>query len=203
MESRKVYLYLKGNSQSEIISVLEMHEKYSVKNIKENYLEITIADEFEVETIKKVRNFVMVELYQDFTAFVVPVNFSFLIQDILEVLPELNKGIYLIENLIYELVKHNKTELIKKLRSYYYNHFSPETIETILGFINHDLNATKTSKALYMHRNTLNYRLDNFIKKTEIDVRKFSGALAIYLLFKYWFVHVAHRIDGICAFCIY
>jgi hypothetical protein len=185
MESRKVYLYLKGNSQSEIISVLEMHEKYSVKNIKENYLEITIADEFEVETIKKVRNFVMVELYQDFTAFVVPVNFSFLIQDILEVLPELNKGIYLIENLIYELVKHNKTELIKKLRSYYYNHFSPETIETILGFINHDLNATKTSKALYMHRNTLNYRLDNFIKKTEIDVRKFSGALAIYLLFKY------------------
>ncbi len=91
----------------------------------------------------------------------------------------------MIENLIYELVKHSKTELISKLRSYYYNRFSPETIETILGFIDQDLNATKTSKALYMHRNTLNYRLDNFIKKTEIDVRKFSGALAIYLLFRY------------------
>ena len=185
MESRKAYIYFKGNSQNEIISVLEMHQNYSVKNIQENYLEITITDEFEVETIKKVRDFVMVELYQDFTVFVAPVNFGFLIQDILEVLPELNKGIYLIENLIYELVKHNKIELIKKLRSYYYNRFSPETIETILGFIDQDLNATKTSKVLYMHRNTLNYRLDNFIKKTEIDVRKFRGALAIYLLFRY------------------
>ncbi|MCK4551507.1 MAG: helix-turn-helix domain-containing protein [Tenericutes bacterium] len=46
------------------------------------------------------------------------------------------------------------------------------------------MNASKTAKTLYMHRNTLNYRLDNFINKTEIDVRKFKGAIAIYLLFK-------------------
>ena len=185
IETRKAYIFFKGNNQNEIISVLEVYEEYRVKQIEENYLEITITDDFDVETIKKARDFVMVELFQDFTAFASPLNFDFPIEDILDILPELNKGIYLIENLIYELVKHSKTELISKLRSYYYNRFSPETIETILGFIDQDLNATKTSKALYMHRNTLNYRLDNFIKKTEIDVRKFSGALAIYLLFRY------------------
>lgn len=185
IETRKAYIYLKGNNHNEIMSVLEVYDEYSVKQIQENYLEITITDEFDVENIKKIRGFVMEELYQDFTAFASPLNFDFLIQDILDVLPELNKGIYLIEDLIYELVKQNKTDLIRKLRNYYYNRFSPETIETILGFIDQDLNATKTSKALYMHRNTLNYRLDNFIRKTEIDVRKFSGALAMYLLFRY------------------
>ncbi|MBI9009126.1 MAG: helix-turn-helix domain-containing protein [Tenericutes bacterium] len=185
IDSRKAYIYLKGTNQNEIISVLNIYEEYSVKQIEENYLEITIIDEFNVNTLKKARDFIMVELFQDFTAFANPINFTFPIQEILDVLPNLNKGIYLIEDLIYELVKLNKIELIKRLRNYYYNHFSPETIETILGFIDQDLNATKTSKALYMHRNTLNYRLDNFIKKTEIDVRKFSGALAIYLLFRY------------------
>jgi hypothetical protein len=25
----------------------------------------------------------------------------------------------------------------------------------------------------------------------------------MYLLFRYWFVHLAHSIEGICAFCIY
>jgi hypothetical protein len=185
IKTRKAYIYLKGNNQNEIMSVLEVYEEYSVTKIRENYLEVSLTEEFDLETFKKVRDFVMVELFQDFTAFVAPVSFDFSIQDILDILPELNKGIYLIENLIYELVKQNKTALIRKLRGYYYNRFSPETIETILGFIDQDLNATKTSKALYMHRNTLNYRLDNFIRKTEIDVRKFSGALAIYLLFRY------------------
>ena len=185
IETKKAYIYLKGSHIDEIISVLEMYEDYNVKQLSGNYLEVTVTDIFDIEAINKAREIVMVELFQDFTAFLPPINFNFKIQEILDVLPDLNRGIYLIHDLIYELVKQNKTDLIKKLRNYYYHKFSPETIETILGFIDQDLNATKTAKALYMHRNTLNYRLDNFIKKTEIDVRKFSGALAIYLLFKY------------------
>ena len=86
--------------------------------------------------------------------------------------------------LIPEIVFLNPPELTKKLRNFYYSSFNSETLETILGFIEQNMNASKTSKALYMHRNTLNYRLDNFINKTEIDVRTFKGALAIYLLFK-------------------
>ncbi len=47
------------------------------------------------------------------------------------------------------------------------------------------MNSSSTSKKLYMHRNTLNYRIDNFIEATKINVKTFKGANAVYLLYKY------------------
>jgi len=70
------------------------------------------------------------------------------------------------------------------LRSYYYNLVGIDNINTVLGFIENNFNASKTSKNLYLHRNTLNYRLEHFALKTEMDIKKFQTALAIYLLFK-------------------
>lgn len=183
INTRKIYLYTKESS-NDILTFLQIYEEFTIKRINDNLIEITIINGFDLDTLIKARDFVMVELYQDFTAFVCPSHFTFKISDILDILPELNKGIYTIENLIYELVMDNNLFLVKKLKNYYYSQFNAETIETIIGFIEQNLNATKTAKVLYMHRNTLNYRLDNFIRKTEIDVRTFKGALAMYLLFK-------------------
>lgn len=185
MLERKVYVYLKQKDKTEVISFLNVYEEYNVNQIEDNYLEITIKNNFDLETMIKARAFIMVELYQDITVFVSPINLDHKIkEEVLEFLPRLNNGIYLIENLIYELIKSNETRLTQRIKDYYYNRFGSETIETILGFIDQDMNASKTAKALYMHRNTLNYRLDNFIEKSEINVRTFKGALAIYLLFK-------------------
>lgn len=183
INTRKIYLYTKESS-NDILTFLEIYEEFTVKRIDDNLIEITIINGFDLDTLIKARDFVMVELYQDFTAFVCPVHFTFRMNEILDVLPELNKGIYTIESLIYELVLGNQISLVKHLKNYYYHQFNSETIETIIGFIEQSMNATKTAKVLFMHRNTLNYRLDNFIKKTEIDVRTFKGALAMYLLFK-------------------
>ncbi len=182
--SRKIYLYIKGNNYNDVISFLEVYEEFSVRKIQGSYLEITTDSLLDIETMSKARDFSMVELYQDFTAFISPLNFDFKIQDILEVLPDLTPGIHTIETLIPEVVLLNKIEFLIRLKDYYYNKFSPEVIQTILGFIDQNMNASKTAKVLFMHRNTLNYRLDNFINKTELDVRSFKGAVAIYLLFK-------------------
>ena len=181
---RKTYLYLKGNNYSDIISFLKVYEEFHVRKLNDSYLEISYEKDIDPETFVKARDFSMVELYQDFTGFISPIDFSFKIDEILSVLPLLNSGIYTICDLIKEVVLMNKTELAHKLRDYYYNRFNSETIDTILGFIEANMNASKTAKKLFMHRNTLNYRLDNFINKTEIDVREFKGALAIYLLFR-------------------
>jgi hypothetical protein len=182
--SRKAYLYVKGNNIQDVISMLEAYESLFISKLDSGFLEISFDNDLDLETFRSAREFSMVELFQDFTVFICPSHFSFKISDILNVLPDINPGIYFIEDFIPEIVLLNKTDLITKLRSYYYNRFSPETIETIIGFINQNMNASKTAKVLYMHRNTLNYRLDNFINRTEIDVRKFKGALAMYLLFK-------------------
>lgn len=56
-----------------------------------------------------------------------------------------------------------------------------EMLDTIKMFIHCNLNVTVTAKELYMHRNSLQYRLDKFIEKTGIDVRQFHQAMTVYL----------------------
>ncbi|MBR6736976.1 MAG: helix-turn-helix domain-containing protein [Clostridia bacterium] len=45
------------------------------------------------------------------------------------------------------------------------------------AFLNSNLNVSETARELYIHRNTLNYRLDKIEKLTGLDVRKFGDAL--------------------------
>jgi hypothetical protein len=48
-------------------------------------------------------------------------------------------------------------------------------------FLAHNLNVSTTAKALYMHRNSFNYRLDKLKDKTGLDPRDFKDALFISL----------------------
>ncbi|MFE8703512.1 PucR family transcriptional regulator [Cytobacillus sp. FJAT-54145] len=56
-----------------------------------------------------------------------------------------------------------------------------ELIQTIRVYLECGLNASTASKKLYIHRNTLQYRLEKFHEKTGIDVRTFKGSVAAYL----------------------
>ncbi|MFD1017730.1 PucR family transcriptional regulator [Thalassobacillus hwangdonensis] len=56
-----------------------------------------------------------------------------------------------------------------------------ELLETIKVFLECNSNATLAAKQLFMHRNSLQYRVDKFIEKTGIDVKQFKGALIAYL----------------------
>lgn len=52
-----------------------------------------------------------------------------------------------------------------------------ELIVTALRFFENDLNITETSRKLYVHRNTLIYRLNKIHKLTSYDLRRFEDAL--------------------------
>lgn len=56
-----------------------------------------------------------------------------------------------------------------------------DTLKMINTFVQCNLNLSETAKELYMHRNSLQYRLDRFYEKTNIDLRKFNHAMAVYL----------------------
>ncbi|WP_404451647.1 helix-turn-helix domain-containing protein [Virgibacillus necropolis] len=58
----------------------------------------------------------------------------------------------------------------------------PELIHTIETFFACNLNITVTAKELYMHRNSLQYRIDKFIEKTGIDIRQFHQAATVYFV---------------------
>jgi len=52
-----------------------------------------------------------------------------------------------------------------------------ETLLTIQKFFENNLNISETSRQLYVHRNTLVYRLDKIQKITGLDLRKFDDAI--------------------------
>lgn len=56
-----------------------------------------------------------------------------------------------------------------------------DLLKTIEMFIACNLNVSVTAKELYMHRNSLQYRLDKFTEKTGIDIRQFHQAMAVQL----------------------
>lgn len=55
--------------------------------------------------------------------------------------------------------------------------FDEETLSTINKFFENSLNVSETSRQLYIHRNTLVYRLDKLQKTTNLDLRKFDDAI--------------------------
>jgi carbohydrate diacid regulator len=52
-----------------------------------------------------------------------------------------------------------------------------EMFTTVTKFFENDLNVSETARELYIHRNTLVYRLDKLQKLTRLDLRKFSDAI--------------------------
>ena len=55
--------------------------------------------------------------------------------------------------------------------------FDEETITTINKFFENSLNVSETSRQLFIHRNTLVYRLDKIQKLTGLDLRVFEDAI--------------------------
>ena len=55
--------------------------------------------------------------------------------------------------------------------------FDEETLTTINKFFENNLNVSETSRQLYIHRNTLVYRLDKPQKSTGLDLRVFEDAI--------------------------
>lgn len=56
-----------------------------------------------------------------------------------------------------------------------------DMLETVEAFMDNNLNVSETARKLYMHRNTLTYRLDKIRRATGLDIRNFSDAITFNL----------------------
>ena len=54
-----------------------------------------------------------------------------------------------------------------------------ETLFTIQKFFENNLNVSETSRKLFVHRNTLVYRLEKIKKLTGLDLREFDNAIVL------------------------
>ena len=55
--------------------------------------------------------------------------------------------------------------------------FDDEELVTVYAFFDNNLNISETARKLFIHRNTLVYRLEKIQRKTGLDVRVFEDAL--------------------------
>lgn len=59
-----------------------------------------------------------------------------------------------------------------------------DLVNTCLHLLGNDLNVSRTAKELYMHRNTLIYRVKKLKKTTGLDVCTFNGAVDFLILYR-------------------
>ncbi|MGL4971964.1 MAG: PucR family transcriptional regulator [Culicoidibacterales bacterium] len=85
------------------------------------------------------------------------------------------------EQLLVEQSNRLSREQVKRLLAPISQSLSLEQIETIQALCLMNLNLSQAAKHLYIHRNTLNYRIDKLVQLTGIDVRTFYGAMTLTL----------------------
>jgi len=62
--------------------------------------------------------------------------------------------------------------------------FNEEMVQTIEMFFRKDLNLSDTARQLFIHRNTLVYRLDKVQRQTGLDLRRFDDAVTFKILYE-------------------
>lgn len=91
----------------------------------------------------------------------------------------------LFEKVVDSLKEDTKNKIVAKFNDGF-SRLDEDIIKTIDVFFNLDLNLSEASKQLYVHRNTLIYRLDKIEKYTSYDIRKFNDAVLFKIAFFIW-----------------
>jgi len=99
-------------------------------------------------------------------------------------LKSMKSGIYSYEEVLLEALLNKDKEIVSKLKDFINSKLHQEVIHSVRAFVEHNMNSSVTAKALFMHRNTLNYRIDQFVLATHIEVKTFVGAMVVYLLYR-------------------
>lgn len=89
--------------------------------------------------------------------------------------------------LIERFLRDVPEDMAKKYNSLLFNRstarlFNEEMIQTIKKFFENSLNLSETARQLYIHRNTLVYRLDKVQRNIGLDLRDFDDAVTFKLM---------------------
>ena len=118
--------------------------------------------------------------------------FNFRLSILDEVLSLLNVGTNLSKFItLHDLTIYKAISLIGKEKSFYslidfesIKNMDENLLHTGLSFIENDLNISKTSSYLFLHRNTLIYRLEKIKELLGLDLKTFKDSFVFYLSIK-------------------
>lgn len=82
-----------------------------------------------------------------------------------------------LELIISSADETNREEFLKKTVS----RLSKEDLRIIETYFSEDMSLANTSRKLYVHKNTLQYRLNHIYEKSGLNPRRFQDAVLLYL----------------------
>lgn len=86
-----------------------------------------------------------------------------------------------LESLLYRIPEEERQRFVESADHHSHLFGDEETVTTLETFFKMDCNVSETAKQLYIHRNTLLYRLDKIKQDTQLDVRRFEDAVLMRL----------------------
>ena len=167
-----------------VIDLLKALKPFEITIMDSHLIRITDPDEFDTADFHFITELIMQELLMDVKVFVNMDQEGFQRSGMELLLEELEPRVYHLKELIIPMVLGKHTMQLNHLKTYIKELVGEDTLRSVLSFIDSELNQSQAAKKMYMHRNTLLYRLDQFKRLTGIDPTKFSGAYAIRLLYE-------------------
>lgn len=186
---RRIYVYQDHLNEELELVFSQISDHITIESIEDDVITLFDGDYYNEEPVDLEEFYIL--LVDDFNGEVTVVIEPYMEEDfslqgsLKDFIKQLPHNVYYFEDIItYAVLKDNrslKQEIIKYISSKANN----EVIHTVREFIENNMNSSVSAKKLYMHRNTLNYRIDNFIEATKINVKTFKGANAIYMLYTF------------------
>lgn len=91
-----------------------------------------------------------------------------------------------LNRIVEELTRPQRDKLLEgyELKNFVKIFEDKDMMNTLNCLFENNLNVSRTSRALYMHRNTLIYRLNKIYETTGLDPSEFSDAVTFIILHK-------------------
>ncbi len=171
--------YVIGVGENEVVLVREMRPTEDLKDPATTAMNIvdTVNSEFYLKTIVGIGTVVdtIKELARSYKEAQISIEVGKVFDTEKNIISYENLGIgRLIYQLPTTLCEMFLNEVFKKGA---FEALDRETLVTIQAFFENNLNVSETSRKLFVHRNTLVYRLEKIKKLTGLDLREFEHAI--------------------------